>query len=928
MAIMMKKILWVILLNSFSIALIPLNLYAQVASGTWALTNDQSASVAGNIVCDNQSISNMQVSYPGTAQRSSPTGTAGTWSQENTENSTRYFQFKISPSTGNNLTISSITMFLYANSGSHMYANVYYSLDTTAWSTSKIQIQSSAPLPSTAPSNANVSSTGLTLTVSDGNTLYIRVYPWNNNTGGTTGKYVMTSNVIISGSTASSVTPSLTVSPTSISFGSIDPNTNKDSSYTISGSNLSPSNGNIIITPTIAYQVSTTRGSNYSPTITLPYTNGALPLTTIYVRFTPIAQSTEYKGDIVHTGGGASQYVAVSGTGSSPRIIVTPAALAFGTLGRNSSKEKQYTISGNLLSPSSGFLKITASKAFQITTTSGTGYNQSLSLPYSGGVLGSTTIYVKFHPTSDSSYNSTITNSGGTAPSQYILVSGKGLASDTVTPNIFGAYADGIHKDTKAIQAAIDSVYKIGGGIVWLPSGYYLTGPIVLKSFVTLLVDSTAKILGSQYLKDYYPAGSDTNLTVAQVGSLNPLITSNNATDITITGKGTIDGQGYKWWSPLNTPDIRPRLIQLNYSPNLLIENVFLTNPGQFHVSLQWCNNVIVRNITIETSPTSPNTDGIDPATCHNVQILNCTIDVGDDNIAVKSGSSDPRDPHAACSNILISGCTFLHGHGVSIGSETSGGVDSMTVTNCTFNSTDNGLRIKSDRPTSGGNGGNVRGIKYSNITMINVKYPIYITGYYSGVPAQTDPAQPITSTTPFFHDISFTNITAVSGYYSNSAGFIYGLPEEIFTNIHFNNVNIENNKGLTVRNAIIDTIKTKIAVTSGSPFIIQVNGIVHSTVTSVNNEVLPSNYYLSQNYPNPFNPTTIIIYQLPVASHVILKVFDILGREVATLVNNFQPAGKYKVSFNEAKQLTSGIYFYRINTSNFVQTKKMLLIK
>jgi polygalacturonase len=174
------------------------------------------------------------------------------------------------------------------------------------------------------------------------------------------------------------------------------------------------------------------------------------------------------------------------------------------------------------------------------------------------------------------------------------------------------------------------------------------------------------------------------------------------------------------------------------------------------------------------------------------VRISYCKIDNGDDNIAVGSSSM-------ASSDIVITHCTFLHGHGCSIGSYTNGGVDSMLVDSCSFNGTTNGIRIKSER----GRGGNVQNLTYSNITMTGVEYPIWISAYYPDIPGTSDPAQTVTSTTPYYHNINIVNLTSTG---SPSIGYLVGLPEKFLTNINFQNVSFTSQSGLIVRNAQIDT--------------------------------------------------------------------------------------------------------------------------
>ncbi len=384
-----------------------------------------------------------------------------------------------------------------------------------------------------------------------------------------------------------------------------------------------------------------------------------------------------------------------------------------------------------------------------------------------------------------------------------------------------GFVGDGVTDNTTAIQAAIDSCSNAGGGVVEFAKGIFLTGPITLESNVTLRIDSSATLLGSSNMKAYYPVGYDTSYPVPS--KLQPLITSNRADSLTITGGGTIDGNGQEWWTAYENGTIstRPRLIQLSHSQYISIENVTLQNSPQFHVSLQYCWYVNIRNVNIFAPPSSPNTDGIDPATSHFVYITGCHINTGDDNIAIKSGNYDSSNPNAGSSNIFIWNNTLIHGHGISIGSETNGGVDSMFVWDCTFDSTDNGLRIKSYR----GAGGNVRHVSYRNITMNHVKHPIWFTEYYPNIPSQSDPAQKITAVTPYFHDVTIDSLVSDSGGTSYPGSAIVGLPETPMRDIVLKNVNIGGKYGVEVRNASVYTSNTSVSVTSGSQIIYEIRG-------------------------------------------------------------------------------------------------------
>jgi hypothetical protein len=270
--------------------------------------------------------------------------------------------------------------------------------------------------------------------------------------------------------------------------------------------------------------------------------------------------------------------------------------------------------------------------------------------------------------------------------------------------------------------------------------------------------------------------------------------------DVEISGSGTIDGQGSDWWAAYNSSSIsRPNFIEFKKSHRILIQDVTLQNPPTFHLMLKNNNdNITIQGITINTPGTSPNTDGMDLGST-NVLIQNCYISDGDDNIEI-GGSS------ALAAYIVVTNCTFGTGHGVSIGGYTQGGISNLTVINCTFNGTQNGIRIKADNTR----GGVVQSLNYLNLGMTNVNFPVIIYGYYPqvGTPssitpyyAATQAVTAVTGTTPIYRNIIFSNVTAtaVSGY---PAGIIWARTELPVTNVIFNHVNISAYRPFDVYNA------------------------------------------------------------------------------------------------------------------------------
>jgi polygalacturonase len=376
----------------------------------------------------------------------------------------------------------------------------------------------------------------------------------------------------------------------------------------------------------------------------------------------------------------------------------------------------------------------------------------------------------------------------------------------------FGAKGDGTNLDTEAIQKALDACGGTGG-MVTFPAGTYLSKPLTLRTKTTLQLDAGATLKAMDEPKDFLPedVAWDDILNGSKKGPLAPFIGGKDLTDIKICGRGTIDGSGAKWWIPAEAarrkkPGYtlpRPNLIVLTRVKHLEVTGVTLKNSPKFHLVPDDCQDVLIAGVTILAPELAANTDAIDPSSCRNVLITNCTIDVGDDNVAIKAGKK-MAGREFACEDITVAGCTFLHGHGMSIGSETDGGVRNVVVKNCTFQDTENGLRIKSQR----GKGGPVENISYSDITMTNVDPAITFTCYYMNNSAKDAAHSSPTNETsapaaggkiPVYRNIRVSNLKAAC---QKSAGVISGLPENCISNVVFENVHISARTGLAIRNA------------------------------------------------------------------------------------------------------------------------------
>jgi polygalacturonase len=387
-----------------------------------------------------------------------------------------------------------------------------------------------------------------------------------------------------------------------------------------------------------------------------------------------------------------------------------------------------------------------------------------------------------------------------------------------------GADPSGNVKCTKVISDIIGELSSKGGGTVYFPAGTYLTGPIIMKSNITLWVEAGAVIKFSDDFDDYLPM-VPSRWEDVRVKNFVSQVYAYQCENISIRGRGHFEGQGKKWWDFMRSVGpkqqaeskwqeifkkeneallaknvyiraknnfLRPPMVTTYECKNVLIEGVSFSNPPFWTIMPAFTDNITITGITIENPGGSPNTDGIDPSSCRNVHISNCHISVGDDCIVIKSGrDEDGREAARPTENITITNCTMLDGHGgVVIGSEMSGNVKRVTITNCVFEGTDRGIRIKTMR----GRGGVVEDIRVSNIIMNNmVNEGVLITLRYQ----RTEPG-PLSERTPAVNNVQISNIN-IRGAQRPIA--IYGLEERDVSQISFNDMQIFSSQGILVEN-------------------------------------------------------------------------------------------------------------------------------
>lgn len=440
---------------------------------------------------------------------------------------------------------------------------------------------------------------------------------------------------------------------------------------------------------------------------------------------------------------------------------------------------------------------------------------------------------------------------------------------DTLTIINFGAIPDGIFLNTTCINNAIAECSKKGGGVVLVPQGIWLTGPVVLQNNVNLHIAKNAMLLFTGDF-DQYKLIEGNYEGKPSFRNQSP-ISGTGLENIAITGKGIIDGNGDFWrsvnkeqltepewkrkiisggmvsedgqkWYPTKkylkgqqTPDaaqivpgktikdyedvkdfLRPNLLVLSQCKRILLEGVTFRNSPAWCLHPLMCEDLMLKGITVTNPDYAQNGDGIDVESCKNVLIDDCIFDVGDDAICIKSGRDKfGRERGMPSENMVIRNNIVYNGHGgFVVGSEMSGGARNIFVSDCSFIGTDKGIRFKTAR----GRGGIVENIFIKNILMKDIKSEaIYFDMYYFTKPPVSGEKviiPEISEETPQFRKVQISNVVC------NGAGkgiFIRGLPEMAVKNISITNSVLCADKGaelietenITLRNVRLDTRET-----------------------------------------------------------------------------------------------------------------------
>lgn len=456
------------------------------------------------------------------------------------------------------------------------------------------------------------------------------------------------------------------------------------------------------------------------------------------------------------------------------------------------------------------------------------------------------------------------------------------IKNDTTNIVTFGAKGDGVALNTESINKAISSVSQKGGGVVLVPSGLWLTGPIELKSNVNLHLKRDAILQFTDDFNQYKLV--EGNWEGRPAWRNQSPISGTNLENIAITGTGIIDGNGGAWrmvkkdkltesqwknlvasggivredgkmWFPSaktvkgsNTKNagviepgktakdyedikdfLRPNLLVLTNCKKILLEGVTFQNSPAWNLHPLLCEDLTLRNLQVKNPWYAQNGDGVDVESCKNVLIEGSTFDVGDDGICIKSGRDEAgRKRGVPTENVIVRNNVVYHAHGgFVIGSEMSGGAKNIWVYDCSFIGTDIGLRFKTTR----GRGGIVENIYVNNINMIDIPgEAILFDMYYAAVDpivlagekreAIKSVVIPVTEETPQFRNFYIKDVVANG---AEKAIFFRGLPEMNIKDIHLENVTIQSKRGIEIIEATGIFMKNVKVITDNSNPIVDI---------------------------------------------------------------------------------------------------------
>ncbi|MBN1788368.1 MAG: glycoside hydrolase family 28 protein [Sedimentisphaerales bacterium] len=391
----------------------------------------------------------------------------------------------------------------------------------------------------------------------------------------------------------------------------------------------------------------------------------------------------------------------------------------------------------------------------------------------------------------------------------------------------YGAVGDGKTDCTAAFIKAIKAANKTGGGRVVVPAGSFLTGAIHLKSNVNLYVSKGATIKFSDDPNNYLPAVY-TRWEGVECMNYSPLVYAYKQKNIAITGEGTLDGQGRRWWTWKRGPGsqrddrerlfeygakgvpvkkrlfgggkLRPNMIEPYRCKNILIEGVTIKDGPFWHIHPVLSQNITIKGVTVEGP--GPNNDGLDPECCKDVLIKECSFNTGDDCIAIKAGrNNDARRVNIPTENIIIQGCHMKDGHGgVVIGSEMTGGVRNVFAEDCIMDSPnlDRAVRLK----TNAVRGGFIENVYVRNIEVGQVKEAVLkIDFYYQDIEKA--------HYKPKVRNVNLENITSQK---SKHALWLRGLYNAPIRDVRLKNCVLDNNQNpniiVNVENLILEDVK------------------------------------------------------------------------------------------------------------------------